>query len=127
MIDLAFAFSTPRDAKTCLLVLKGQVWGIDFGKLGWVVPTMIPVGLLRTPPNDVTYGVYCDTSWQRIDGDVQSVVVTGDRWPAMWSASRQAEHVLRIDDECISDEWSMSENDAHSVWSTSDSDVALSD
>ena len=121
IINLAFAFWTPRDATTCLLVLSGQARGIDFGKTGWVMPTVIPVSLLRRPPVEVTHATYWDASWQRVDGHVQSVIVTADML-----ATRYHEG-MDVYGPFPADEWSMSEDDSHSETSAIDSDEALGD
>ena len=120
IINLAFASLTPRDAKTCPLVLSGQARGIDFGKLGWVTPTMLPISLLRKPPVEVTHATYWVASWQRVDGYVQQLVVTADMLATRYQDG------MDIYGPFPADEWSMSEGDTESEMSMIDSDEALS-
>ena len=113
VINLANAACTPRDAVTCLLVLKKQTRSLNNGSCGCIVPTVVPVALLKNPPMGRLYCGYTDVSWQGVDGRVNEVTVTAS--PQL--IQHRDDNDVDSDyggDTVYSDIRSMSEDDAHS-------------
>lgn len=127
VIDLASASCTPIDAVTCLLVLKNQRRSFDNGSCGCIVPTVVPVALLRNPPAGRWCCGYTDVCWQRVDGRKHWVTVTAR--PQL--AQHRDENGVDSDfggSTVYSHDWTLSDEEENTQSETSviDSDEALS-